>query len=98
MICPPLKVYKRPWEEWYSDWGHLFLDFPLNLQLLTPCASTATTLVASAVAMAMAKAGVALTGGTQLAEADTGPIDFTEKLLETFQDPCVPWLHFLSSS
>ena len=54
----------------------MFLDFPLNLQLLTPCASTATTLVASAVAMAMAKAGVALTGGTQLAEADTGPIDF----------------------
>ena len=41
-------------------------------------------------AMATAKAGVALTGGTQLAEADTGPIDFTEKLLETFQDSCVP--------
>lgn len=29
-------------------------------------------------ATATAKAGVALTGVTQLAEADTGPIDFTE--------------------
>lgn len=39
-----------------------------------------------AAAVAIAMAGMVMAAVTHLAVADTGPMDFTEKLLETLQD------------